>query len=139
MAQVVLKNVPQTILLQMPLEACGHCGAFSGRYKCGRCQSVCYCSQECQKRAWISHKINCVAAATGTKFEMQKTQGTWVGEGITSESTANQPPGVVNADLLPDQPTEPLNEMAKFEFGGNASDVTLEVCYGRHYATMPDG
>ncbi|KAJ7228070.1 hypothetical protein C8J57DRAFT_1534642 [Mycena rebaudengoi] len=27
--------------------------------KCGRCQSVRYCSQECQKKHWPTHKKNC--------------------------------------------------------------------------------
>jgi len=80
-----------------------------------------------------------VAAATGTKFEMQRRQGMEAGKRITNESTANQPRAVVDADLLLGRPTEPLNEKAKFEFGGNASDVTLKVYNGRHYATMPDG
>jgi hypothetical protein len=27
--------------------------------RCSRCKSVCYCSQECQRSHWNSHKKDC--------------------------------------------------------------------------------
>ena len=35
-----------------------------GRMRCGRCQSVKYCSAACQKAAWLSHKVVCVPVKT---------------------------------------------------------------------------
>uniref|UniRef100_A0A7S4UDL7 MYND-type domain-containing protein n=1 Tax=Paramoeba aestuarina TaxID=180227 RepID=A0A7S4UDL7_9EUKA len=41
------------------LAMCGSCGA-PAKFKCSRCQSVRYCSQECQKSNWKAHKKVCL-------------------------------------------------------------------------------
>lgn len=39
---------------------CGHCGAVSAEFKCGRCKGVKYCSKECQASSWKpKHKAQC--------------------------------------------------------------------------------
>jgi SAM-dependent methyltransferase len=37
---------------------CGHCGTLA-HHKCGGCESVRYCSVECQKGNWKAHRKNC--------------------------------------------------------------------------------
>lgn len=44
-------------------------GATSGLKKCGQCKAVSYCSQECQKADWRSHKAVCVPQGAGRKDE----------------------------------------------------------------------
>ena len=41
---------------------CAHCKTGDGTYRCGRCNLVCYCSTECQKAAWKTHKMMCITA-----------------------------------------------------------------------------
>lgn len=41
--------------------ACGSCGKPDARSKCSRCQEVHYCSVECQRKAWPTHRAVCVA------------------------------------------------------------------------------
>ncbi|ESK97158.1 hypothetical protein Moror_6379 [Moniliophthora roreri MCA 2997] len=43
---------------------CSFCGSTSkdkgkGLMKCGRCQSACYCSKDCQRKDWSFHKKTC--------------------------------------------------------------------------------
>lgn len=37
---------------------CNHCGKES-KLRCGKCHSIYYCDQECQKKDWSSHKLKC--------------------------------------------------------------------------------
>ena len=39
--------------------ACGHCGKPDAQKKCGRCHSAPYCSVECQRAHWPTHKLSC--------------------------------------------------------------------------------
>ncbi|KAI1784212.1 hypothetical protein LXA43DRAFT_1043341 [Ganoderma leucocontextum] len=44
------------------LSRCHHCGGGDRRSKlkrCGGCNTVMYCSKECQKEAWRTHKVGC--------------------------------------------------------------------------------
>ncbi|KAI8996668.1 hypothetical protein BD414DRAFT_434731 [Trametes punicea] len=43
---------------------CATCGEHAGR-RCGQCQSVSYCSPECQRADWPSHKPTCQAIKGG--------------------------------------------------------------------------
>jgi tetratricopeptide (TPR) repeat protein len=42
-------------------QPCGWCGKMDvhAAKKCGRCQAVWYCNEECQRQAWPEHKKNC--------------------------------------------------------------------------------
>ena len=42
---------------------CDHCGVEDGKSKCTVCQSVYYCSRDCQRRDWVSggHKQACAS------------------------------------------------------------------------------
>jgi hypothetical protein len=41
---------------------CGHCGKYeSNLQQCSRCKGVQYCSRECQKKNWKTHKLHCKA------------------------------------------------------------------------------
>ena len=39
--------------------ACEHCGNFGELKRCSRCKIVYYCSVECQRTHWKSHRSNC--------------------------------------------------------------------------------
>lgn len=41
---------------------CYECDADTAPKRCGRCKAVYYCSTECQKKSWKSHKRECRAA-----------------------------------------------------------------------------
>jgi tetratricopeptide (TPR) repeat protein len=42
-------------------QPCGWCGKMDvhAAKKCGRCQAVWYCNEECQRQAWPEHKTHC--------------------------------------------------------------------------------
>ena len=41
---------------------CGTCGKSDPQFKCGGCDEQSYCSRECQKNDWKSHKSACLQA-----------------------------------------------------------------------------
>lgn len=41
--------------------ACDVCGAGNCKRRCGRCRGAYYCSEECQRSAWPSHRASCAA------------------------------------------------------------------------------
>ena len=44
---------------------CDRCGVVKGRnamLRCGRCRTALYCSAECQKADWATHKRVCCSA-----------------------------------------------------------------------------
>lgn len=64
-------------------QGCARCGAvqrFSADnpegklMKCGGCRSVAYCSRECQKKAWKSHKTECKAIRARREQEERLTE-----------------------------------------------------------------
>jgi hypothetical protein len=49
---IVMKNV-------MPTE-CGRCKSKAVKIsRCGKCLNASYCSRQCQKLSWVSHKLVC--------------------------------------------------------------------------------
>ena len=43
------------------IEACSHCGVKDKPLgRCGKCRNEAYCSKECQKAAWKTHKAECM-------------------------------------------------------------------------------
>ncbi|KAK8807372.1 hypothetical protein WA158_004131 [Blastocystis sp. Blastoise] len=38
---------------------CSYCKSNIGKYTCGKCRKVRYCSSECQKKDWPQHKLVC--------------------------------------------------------------------------------
>ena len=42
-----------------PRDHCDHCGNGGSLKRCARCKSVWYCSRECQKNGWSTHKLVC--------------------------------------------------------------------------------
>jgi hypothetical protein len=42
-------------------QPCGWCGTMDvhASKKCGQCQAVWYCNEECQRKAWREHKHHC--------------------------------------------------------------------------------
>eukprot|EP01088_Endostelium_zonatum_P008993 TRINITY_DN2218_c0_g1_i1.p1 TRINITY_DN2218_c0_g1~~TRINITY_DN2218_c0_g1_i1.p1 ORF type:complete len:259 (+),score=49.46 TRINITY_DN2218_c0_g1_i1:103-879(+) len=46
-----------------PEEYCARCGKSGVKLlRCGRCKKAWYCSQDCQRRAWTTHKTQCQPA-----------------------------------------------------------------------------
>lgn len=52
--------LPQNEIKKESPLVCFTCGARNATKKCGACKIDIYCSQECQKKDWKSHKPNCV-------------------------------------------------------------------------------
>lgn len=42
------------------MSTCSHCNSSNPAFKCSSCKKVYYCSVECQKDDWKSHKCNCL-------------------------------------------------------------------------------
>jgi len=67
--------------------ACGECGSKKNVMKlCTRCKSVYYCSVECQRKAWGSHKKDCGASPPPPRRPRR------VGEAQGSRSRRQGPP-----------------------------------------------
>jgi len=55
---------------EAPLSMCMTCGKYDCKLlKCSRCNSVCFCSVECQKVAWKTHKSDCARLAADLKLK----------------------------------------------------------------------
>ncbi|KAF9911742.1 hypothetical protein EC991_002470 [Linnemannia zychae] len=50
-------------------QPCQACGAFPARFQCSACQSVRYCSQECQASDWKIHYRECAEIVASLKEE----------------------------------------------------------------------
>ncbi|KAG0206936.1 Presenilin-1 [Mortierella sp. GBA30] len=52
-------------------QPCQSCGTFPARFQCSACQSVRYCSQECQATDWRIHYRECAEILAALKEEQQ--------------------------------------------------------------------
>ncbi|PRP73652.1 zinc finger MYND domain-containing protein 10-like isoform 2, partial [Planoprotostelium fungivorum] len=52
---------------------CGSCGTPNPTKKCSRCQSVGYCSRECQVKDWPNHKGQCTKEETFTLLKEEQS------------------------------------------------------------------
>ena len=57
---LVRSRTPDLVLSVIVTKVCKVCNNI-GKKKCGRCLSARYCSYECFRRDWPSHKVSCVA------------------------------------------------------------------------------
>ena len=66
---------------------CAHCNkALTGLpLRCSQCKSTYYCSSQCQKSAWSSHKDACKAKASTSAGTSQQA-----GDGASSSTAANE-------------------------------------------------
>jgi len=54
-----------------PPNMCLTCGKYDGKMlRCSRCESVCFCSVECQRVAWKTHKSDCALLARAKKIKV---------------------------------------------------------------------
>lgn len=59
--------------MKAPKIVCGGCGG-EAKNKCARCGTVYYCSKECQKNHWKTHKITCGKSGKATPQVQKKNQ-----------------------------------------------------------------
>ncbi|XXG94177.1 hypothetical protein Hte_000429 [Hypoxylon texense] len=94
----------------MSLSKCAVCWKEDGK-ACASCKSCCYCSKECQKSDWKSHKLLCHAVANEEArptpshvraifFPEDKPTPELVWIRYTPEEEVNRDPGVVEMSLL---------------------------------------
>ncbi|KAK3240596.1 hypothetical protein CYMTET_49570 [Cymbomonas tetramitiformis] len=43
-----------------PPAMCGACQKEGARFRCSRCNTICYCSRDCQRKHWKLHKTACI-------------------------------------------------------------------------------
>ncbi|KAF9138113.1 Presenilin-1 [Mortierella sp. GBA39] len=55
-------------------QPCQACGVFPARFQCSACQSVRYCSQECQASDWKIHYRECAEIVAAQKEEQTESQ-----------------------------------------------------------------
>lgn len=55
-------------------QPCQACGVFPARFQCSACQSVRYCSQECQASDWKIHYRECAEIVAVQKEEQTELQ-----------------------------------------------------------------
>ncbi|KAF9154096.1 Presenilin-1 [Linnemannia schmuckeri] len=55
-------------------QPCQACGVFPARFQCSACQSVRYCSQECQASDWKIHYRECAEIVAAQKEEQIESQ-----------------------------------------------------------------
>jgi len=56
-------------------QPCQACGVFPARFQCSACQSVRYCSQECQASDWGIHYRECAETIAAMKEEQLQENG----------------------------------------------------------------
>lgn len=54
-------SLPKGSLIELP-SVCEYCKMIQNTFSCSACKAVKYCSKECQKAAWKSHKADCKKA-----------------------------------------------------------------------------
>ncbi|KAF9434514.1 Presenilin-1 [Entomortierella beljakovae] len=75
-------------------QPCQSCGAFPARFQCSACQSVRYCSQECQSADWRMHYRECeefIQAKREDQGETRVLSNSNGGEIAPGEIGPNQP------------------------------------------------
>ncbi|KAF9576354.1 Presenilin-1 [Mortierella alpina] len=63
-------------------QPCQSCGDFPARFQCSACQSVRYCSQECQASDWRIHYRECAEIVAAQKEEQQEADAGWGQPGV---------------------------------------------------------
>ncbi|KAF9287008.1 Presenilin-1 [Mortierella alpina] len=73
-------------------QPCQSCGEFPARFQCSACQSVRYCSQECQASDWRIHFRECAEIVAALKEEQQEAEYGRVqsGEGAVVDRDSNR-------------------------------------------------
>eukprot|EP00397_Hematodinium_sp_SG-2012_P047721 GEMP01054394.1.p1 GENE.GEMP01054394.1~~GEMP01054394.1.p1 ORF type:complete len:473 (+),score=100.35 GEMP01054394.1:49-1419(+) len=61
-------GAPREAVREPPLTVKGQCigCVYAGKFRCSRCRKALFCSQECQRKMWKSHKLTCNVRATKT-------------------------------------------------------------------------
>ncbi|KAG9325774.1 hypothetical protein KVV02_003646 [Mortierella alpina] len=72
-------------------QPCQSCGEFPARFQCSACQSVRYCSQDCQASDWRIHYRECAEIVAALKEEQQEADAGRVppGEGAVTDRESN--------------------------------------------------
>ena len=147
----------------MTAKHCAHCSVeLAKAMRCSQCKTVCYCSRECQKQHWGSHKSQCKALAlallaTESPFAeaaVVQTRGAagwahFVIDGKDFLAVANfftsgpgrQPSMETDSSIFLVRATEDrklqLTEVQSFRTVGAHGVVHFE-CSGHHYLSVPN-
>lgn len=71
---------PSACLLSNKL--CYHCKSSEAAFLCSRCRRVRFCSTDCQRQAWLDHKVDCASSSSSSALirpTAQTNEGDWVG------------------------------------------------------------
>ena len=81
------QRIFDTVATRPNQEQCAHCGMTSDKLQtCSRCKDTKYCSKECQKAHFPTHKGPCKAAAQAREIEQQPAD-------LLNDSTTSVPKG----------------------------------------------
>eukprot|EP00928_Gymnodinium_smaydae_P050325 TRINITY_DN33895_c0_g1_i1.p1 TRINITY_DN33895_c0_g1~~TRINITY_DN33895_c0_g1_i1.p1 ORF type:complete len:237 (+),score=35.19 TRINITY_DN33895_c0_g1_i1:92-802(+) len=56
-------------------DVCSHCGQPDATKRCSACKGACYCSVECQRKAWPDHKRTCGKPTVEPKPSVDRLPG----------------------------------------------------------------
>ncbi|KAJ7624532.1 hypothetical protein FB45DRAFT_923648 [Roridomyces roridus] len=117
-------------------QACAVCGNIQNEIRrCGKCKHASYCSKECQKADWPTHKVAC--SPTDSGLNMQR-----VVQNLDASTFLNmqiQAAFILAFDLLRDPR---INQMfaVRMDVGVEPTDLMkfLKIYHGRADAPIPD-
>lgn len=92
-----------------PIEiGCSFCRKIiDDKKRCGRCRVVCYCSKECQRNDWGSHKTYCVEYVSEEDYKSMKEKGT-----LTKEHLKNVEVSKEDKDAIRNFMTQNLDDIS---------------------------
>jgi hypothetical protein len=118
--------------------------------RCGRCRKISYCSQDCQKTAWKTHKWVCVGHATprhrvqgmtlaAIQSKIDQAQpgnvveipaGRYTGDGETSSITISKPLYILGEGMKKVEIIGDLNATDEAKNGGSlvVADLKIDGC-----------
>lgn len=70
--------------------ACSTCGEPKAEKKCSACKTAQYCSRDCQKMHWFTHKVHCPELAIKYKESEKKRHEAEAQEKISEQSNGNE-------------------------------------------------
>ena len=85
----------------MSSSSCGGCGISSAPLRCGGCRALFYCSPECQRTHWSTHRKECKALAAAATAGALVTFGGGGSAGAAGAGAAGSSTGAAAATPVP--------------------------------------